>query len=78
MGYLSDLDLKKNKELAAQQVKNWSDNAINALNQVQNYKQSLVAQLELMKTNTDYNQDDCTEHQALIDSINQKLTEING
>jgi hypothetical protein len=77
MGFITDLELEKNKKLAAQQVKDWSDSAINALNQVQNYKQSLVAQLELMKVNTvDYTEVDCNEAQALIDTINSKLTSI--
>lgn len=77
-GFIEEEQLKNTKRLAAQQIINWSDSANNAINQVQNYKQSLVSQLDLMKTNTDYNQDDCDGVQSLIDSINIKLTAING
>lgn len=77
MGFITDLELEKNKKLAAQQIKDWSEGAINALNQAQNFKQSLSFQLELMKKNTvDYNEDDCTEVQNLITVINEKSTSI--
>ena len=77
MGFITDLELEKNKKLAAQQIKSWSENAINAINQTQINKQSLVSQLDLMKLNTnDYNQDDCTEVQNLINTINEKSASI--
>jgi len=62
------------KANAAQQIKIWYDTSISSINQAIFYKENLVKQLELMKTNSDYNQQDCDDVQALIDDINSKLS----
>ena len=61
------------KANAAQQIKMWYDTSISSINQAIFYKENLVKQLDLMKINPDYNQQDCDDVQTLIDDINSKL-----
>lgn len=70
MGLFDNTD----KANAAQQIKIWYDTSIISINQAKFYKESLINQLELMKTNTDYTQEDCDEVQSLIYNINSNLS----
>jgi hypothetical protein len=76
MGYINEENLQKSKKAAAQQVLQWHDNAINAINQLQNYRQSLISHTLLIADNKDYTEEDRIETQGLIDSINEKLNSI--
>ena len=62
------------KANAAQQIKMWYDTAVSSINQAMFYKKNLENQLDLMKTNSDYTQEDCDEVQTLINQISLQMT----
>lgn len=61
---------------AAQQVKQWFDSAIDLSDNLKQNKNSLVNQLALMKTNSDYSESDCNEVEALVATLDLKIKDI--
>lgn len=61
----------KNAELTntAMQVQSWHNSALTAMNQAKSAYVSLATQLEAMKSNTDYTDDDCKAVEDMMTSI---------
>lgn len=53
----------------ANQIKSWNNSAIAGMNQAKSAYISLATQLEAMKSNKDYTEDDCKAVQDMLVSI---------
>lgn len=51
------------------QITSWLSEILDCKNRISFLKQTLIDQLESMRTNSDYNEEDCAYLQNIIDSI---------
>jgi len=73
MGFISGAD----KLQAAQQIKQWFDNANITIDRAKVLKESIVTQLAAMKLNTvDYSLSDVAEVESLLSDLNKKIAAI--
>ena len=72
MGFISGAD----KLQAAQQIKQWFDNANSNIESINFLKSSIVNQLDAMKINSDYSPSDILEVETLLTDLNNKILSI--
>lgn len=70
MGFLQSGD----KQDAAATIRGWYIDGLYLIQDLETKRNSLINQLELMKVNIDYTQEDCDEVQGLIDELNSKIS----
>ena len=72
MGFISGAD----KLHAAQQIKQWFDNASSNVDNIISLKASIVNQLDAMKINSDYSPSDILEVETLLVDLNKKILAV--